>query len=55
MGGSAGAIGTEANCDYFAQQLHNINPGSEPHGGAAAMVSKIFVLFSSAFRKMILK
>ena len=27
MGGSAGAIGTEANCDFFAEQLHSINPG----------------------------
>ena len=25
MGGSAGAIGTEANCDYFADELHRIN------------------------------
>lgn len=26
MGGSAGAIGTEANCDYFAGELKMINP-----------------------------
>lgn len=26
MGGSAGAIGTEANCDFFAEELHKINP-----------------------------
>jgi len=25
MGGSAGAMGTEANCDYFAEELHKIN------------------------------
>ena len=25
MGGSAGAIGTEANCDYFADELHKFN------------------------------
>jgi len=29
MGGSAGAIGTEANCDFFAEQLHSINPGQD--------------------------
>ena len=27
MGGSAGAIGTEANCDAFAARLQEINPG----------------------------
>merc|ERR1712013_978485 len=26
MGGSAGAMGTEANCDYFAEVLHDRNP-----------------------------
>ena len=25
MGGSAGAMGTEANCDYFAEELHKRN------------------------------
>ena len=29
MGGSAGAIGTESNCDAFANRLHEFNPGSE--------------------------
>ena len=28
MGGSAGAIGTESNCDAFAARLHQFNPGS---------------------------
>ena len=27
MGNSAGGIGTEANCDWFAEELHKINPG----------------------------
>jgi len=26
MGGSAGAMGTEANCDFFAESLHVMNP-----------------------------
>ena len=29
MGGSAGAIGTESNCDAFANRLHEFNPGSD--------------------------
>ena len=29
MGGSAGAIGTEANCDYFAETLHRHNPHTD--------------------------
>ena len=29
MGGSAGAIGTEANCDFVAEQLHAVNPSIE--------------------------
>ena len=26
IGNSAGGIGTEANCDYFAETLHSFNP-----------------------------
>ena len=26
IGGSAGAIGTEVNCDYLADELHFVNP-----------------------------
>ena len=29
MGGSAGAIGTEANCDYLAEELHKRNQNIE--------------------------
>ena len=29
MGGSAGAIGTEANCDFVAEQLQAVNPSIE--------------------------
>jgi len=29
MGGSAGAIGTESNCDAFAARLHEFNPGQD--------------------------
>ena len=29
MGGSAGAIGTEANCDFVAEQLHAVNANIE--------------------------